>query len=263
MTETTAPRASRNYWDSRANRFARFGDGLPAVCSYGMPGFYNWSIHLLQQRALRRWVPCTRNEKVLEIGCGVGRWSRRLSRRGVDVVGLDHSLVMVSEARRRAERAGVGGRCHFLVADCSNFSLNMRFERILGITVLQHVLDPLRFQAAIERLVAHLARDGVIVLLEAAPCRSEARCNGEIFVARNEQTYLEAFEAAGLRPLAIEGVDSRPVKTRFLPYYRQLPRPLAVAGLFAATLTALPIDLLASRWCRWLAWHKLFVLVHR
>ena len=29
------------YWEQRACRFASQGDGLAAVCSYGMPAFYN------------------------------------------------------------------------------------------------------------------------------------------------------------------------------------------------------------------------------
>jgi len=226
-----------------------------------MPSFYNWYIDFLQRRALRRWltpVPGT----VLEIGCGVGRWTRRLARSGSDVVGLDLSAVMVAEARVRARREGVAARCQFLVADTATFWLGSQFDRILGITVLQHVLDPIRFQASLERLAAHLAHDGLIVLLEAAPSRPDARCDSQVFVARDERTYLDAFAAAGLRCLAVEGVDSGRFKTLFLPYYRRLPRPLAVAGLLAATCAGLPIDLLLVPWGWGRAWHKVFVLTH-
>ncbi len=169
---------------------------------------------------------------------------------------------MIGEARLRARHDGVGERCRFLVADTADFSLDARFDRILGVTVLQHVLDPERFQASLQRLAAHLAHDGLMVLLEAAPSRSIERCNSEVFVAREERTYLDGFAAAGLRCLVVEGVDSAFSKTWFLPCYRRLPRPLAVAGLFAATCAALPIDLLAVRWGWAMAWHKVFVLAH-
>src|SRR5262249_43034291 len=42
------------YWEDRARRFAKQGYGLAAVCSYGMPEFYNRAIHLEQYLALRR-----------------------------------------------------------------------------------------------------------------------------------------------------------------------------------------------------------------
>src|SRR4029077_19830606 len=36
---------SRVYWEERARRFATEGNALAAVCSYGMPAFYNRVIH--------------------------------------------------------------------------------------------------------------------------------------------------------------------------------------------------------------------------
>ena len=249
-----------DYWNARARRFAGTRHGLAAVCSYGMPSFYNSYIHFLQQRALRRWLTAAPHATVLEIGCGIGRWTRPLARRGFDVVGLDLSPVMIAEARLRARRDGVADRCRFLVADIANFSLDARFDRILGVTVLQHVLDPKRFAASLRHLAVHLAHNGLIVLLEAAPSIPSASCNSDVFVARDERTYQEAFAAAGLRCVAVEGVDSAFFKTRFLPCYRRLPRALAAAGLFATTCAAVPIDLLLVRWGWATAWHKVFVL---
>jgi hypothetical protein len=68
------------------------------------------------------------------------------------------------------------------------------------------------------------------------------------------------FAAAGLRCIAVEAVDPAPFKIWFLPWYRRLPRPIAVAALFTLTVAALPIDLLVARWGRASAWHKVFVL---
>ena len=252
----------KEYWNARARRFAGAGPGLAAVCSYGMPAFYNWYIHALQRRALKRWLTVDPHDTVLEIGCGIGRWTRRLARSGADVVGLDLSAEMIAEARLRARGDGVAHRCRFLVGDTANFWLDAQFDRIFGVTVLQHVLDPSRFQASLELFAAHLAPGGVIVLLEAAPSRSDTSCNSAVFVARDEQAYRRSFAAAGLRCVAIEGVDTALFKTRFLRYYRRLPRSLAVAGLFAATFASLPVDLMPRRWQRSTAWHKVFVLAH-
>jgi hypothetical protein len=40
------------FWEARADRFAQEGEGLRAVCSYAMPGFYNRAIDLTQRVAL-------------------------------------------------------------------------------------------------------------------------------------------------------------------------------------------------------------------
>ena len=68
------------YWEERARRFGGTGAGLAAVCSYGMPWFYNRYIDLTQWLALSPWLDVAVGTSVLDVGCGVGRWSRRLAR---------------------------------------------------------------------------------------------------------------------------------------------------------------------------------------
>jgi 2-polyprenyl-3-methyl-5-hydroxy-6-metoxy-1,4-benzoquinol methylase len=254
--------ASRLYWDERARRFATWGEGLAAVCAYGMPRFYNRAIHLLQWLALRRWLQVTPGATVLEIGCGVGRWSRRLATNGAVVTGIDLSHRMVTEARRSARAEGLDARCNFLVSDAAAPAVAGRFDLVFGVTVLQHLLDAERFETAVQAIAEHLAPAGRAILLEAAPSRRVTRCNSAVFVAREERIYYEAFRRAGLRCVASSGVDPAPFKTWFLPHYRELPRPIALAGLAAVTVAALPIDLLfGRRWTR-ASWHKVFVLEH-
>ena len=76
-------------FDLRGRRVARLfageGQGLAAVCSYGMPELYNRIIDWCQWLALRRWLRVSPGSSVLDVGCGVGRWSRRLAARGAHV----------------------------------------------------------------------------------------------------------------------------------------------------------------------------------
>jgi 2-polyprenyl-3-methyl-5-hydroxy-6-metoxy-1,4-benzoquinol methylase len=228
-----------------------------------MPGFYNGSIHLSQRLALSPWLDIAPGTTVLDIGCGVGRWSRRLARRGARVTGIDLSPTMVDEARRRARVDGVASRCDFQVADVTRLDLSERFSLVLGITVLQHILEMDRLDAAVERLARHLAPNGRLVLLEAAPSRRNTRCDTAVFHARDVSRYLAAFAAAGLDVTAVTGVDPAPFKTWFLPHYRRLPKPLALAGLAAVTALSLPVDVAVGRVCVGASWHKVFVLAHR
>ena len=252
--------AAGRYWEERARRFAAQGQGLRAVCSYGMPWFYNHYIHLTQRAALRDWLQPPTDTRVLELGCGVGRWSRRLARAGIRVTGVDLSPAMVAEATRRAKAEGVGDRCEFIEGDAAELELGRLFERILCVTVVQHIVDPERMHEALRRMRAHLAPGGRLVLLEAAPSLPDTRCDSGTFVARSEKTYREAFAKAGLRCLAMSGVDPLPLKSRFLPSYARLPRPLANAALLAVTAISLPCDLALARVLPFPSWHKVFVL---
>lgn len=252
----------RDYWEERARRFATAGEGLAAVCSYGMPEFYNRAIQHSQRLALARWLRVAPGTPVLDVGCGVGRWSRRLAAQGARVTGVDISATMVEEAHRRALAEGVGARCHFGVGDLASLETGERYALIVGVTVLQHILEPAALQRAIDNLARHLAPGGRMVLLEAAPTRRVGRCDTPIFTARDAETYRAAFTAAGLAVDAVTGVDPAPFKTLLLPHYARLPRALRIAALAAVVALSWPIDALLGRVAARASWHKVFVLSH-
>jgi 2-polyprenyl-3-methyl-5-hydroxy-6-metoxy-1,4-benzoquinol methylase len=257
---TWTAETARLYWEERARRFARVEDGLPAVCSYGMPRFYNAYIQATQRRALAPLLRVTASDTVLDVGCGVGRWSLAMAARGADVTGIDLSRSMVAEATRRAATRGFSARCRFLEGDLAELELGRRFSRITVVTVLQHILEESRLREAIARLVEHLRPGGRLVALEAAPTRRETSCDTGVFRARSEQYYHERFAEAGLVLCDLRGVDPAPWKTRFLPYYGQLPHWIRVPALATITALSTPFDLLASPHLASWSWHKVFVL---
>jgi 2-polyprenyl-3-methyl-5-hydroxy-6-metoxy-1,4-benzoquinol methylase len=248
------------YWEARARKFATRGAGLAAVCSYGMPGFYNRMIHLCQRLALAPWLRVDAGTRVLDVGCGVGRWSELLASQGAQVTGIDLSPTMIAEAKRRAQASGTTDRCRFLVQDLAHLDAVERFDLVIGVTVLQHILDPEALQSAVQRMSRHLAPGGRMVLLEAAPARREVRCDTPVFRARTRDTYLELFERAGLEVIAITGVDPAPFKTWLLPHVRRLPRLVALAAIALVTVLSTPIDVIAGRRAVGRSWHAVFVL---
>ncbi|MGH8259775.1 MAG: SAM-dependent methyltransferase, partial [Steroidobacteraceae bacterium] len=148
------------YWEDRARRFARHGEGLAAVCSYGMPGFYNRLIHFCQSLALAPWLRVGAGTRVLDVGCGVGRWSRLLASRGAHVTGVDLSPTMIDEAERRARASGVADRCRFLVQDGARLEVEGAYDLILCVTVLQHMLDVGSLRNTLRGLAQRLAPGG-------------------------------------------------------------------------------------------------------
>jgi SAM-dependent methyltransferase len=248
------------YWEDRARRFATHGSGLAAVCSYGMPEFYNRMIHYSQQLALEPWIDVAAGARVLDVGCGVGRWSSLLAARGAQVTGVDLSPTMIDEANRRAKADGVETRCRFVVQDLAQLDAGEVFDLVIGVTVLQHILDPEALRMAVQRMSDHLAPGGRMVLLEAAPAHVAERCDTTVFRARQRSVYLKLFADAGLELRAITGVDPAPFKTWLLPHLRQLPRPLAVSAVALVTLLSAPVDIVFGRRAVGRSWHAVFVL---
>ncbi len=257
-----APRHYRPlaYWEDRAKRFAGERDGLAAVCSYGMPQFYNRVIHWEQRLALEPWLAASAGARVLDVGCGIGRWSRQLAGRGARVTGVDLSPAMIAEARRRATAQGLGADCRFLVADLAHLDLGERFDLVLGVTVLQHILDTAAFSAALSAMARHLAPRGRMILLEAAPTRKVEKCNTTVFVARPRERYLELIRASGLKVRAITGVDPAPLRRNLLPILGKMPRALRPGLLGLASAVSLSVNALFGRLAVKSSWHAVFVL---
>lgn len=250
------------YWEERARQFAAHGTGLAAVCSYGMPEFYNRVIDLGQRLALAPWLHLEPGAKVLDVGCGIGRWSRILAARGAQVTGIDLSPTMIGQARTRAAQDGVADRCRFLVQDTAALDVGEKFDLVLGVTVLQHILDAGSLHSALQRMAAHLSPGGRMVLLEAAPSQIAARCDTSVFRARERSVYLQLFAESGLRVHALTGVDPAPFKTWLLPHLSRLPRACGVGALALATALSMPIDLIFGRIAAKPSWHAVFVLEH-
>jgi 2-polyprenyl-3-methyl-5-hydroxy-6-metoxy-1,4-benzoquinol methylase len=250
------------YWEDRARRFAVHGDGLAAVCSYGMPGFYNRLIHFCQRRALEPWLKTSPGMRVLDVGCGVGRWSRLLASRGARVTGVDLSPTMIAQAERRAAASGLTDRCRFIVQDTAALEVGGTFDLILCVTVLQHLTDLTALRCALRRMARHLEAGGRLVLLEAAPARIASSCDTRVFTARHRAVYLQLIRECGLRVEALSGVDPAPFKTWLLPYLSRLPRPLALSALALVTALSAPIDALCGRLLTERSWHVVFVLQH-
>jgi 2-polyprenyl-3-methyl-5-hydroxy-6-metoxy-1,4-benzoquinol methylase len=260
MNSLTAARPPLRYWEQRACRFALQGDGLAAVCSYGMPAFYNRVIDWCQRLALGRWLRVRPDDRVLDVGCGIGRWSCRLAAQGARVTGVDLSPTMIAQAGRRATARGVAARCRFLSQDLAALEVGERFDLVLGVTVLQHILEPAALRASVERLGSHLTADGTLILLEAAPERAVTSCDSAIFRARPREEYRRLFDACGLELQAVTGVDPAPFKSWLLPYLPRIPRPLRTPALAAITLLSIPIDLPFGRLAARRSWHAVFVL---
>jgi SAM-dependent methyltransferase len=248
------------YWEDRAQRFAGEGAGLAAVCAYGMPEFYNRAIQLEQRLALRPWLDVKPGTRVLDVGCGVGRWSRLLAARGAEVTGVDLSPTMIAQAQRRAVAEGVAARCQFRVQDLSKLEVGGQFDVVLGVTVLQHILDPELLRAAVRGMTAHLAPGGRMILLEAAPTGVVDRCDSTVFRARQRDVYLELFRDCALELRALTGVDPAPLRMRLLPYLRKMPRRVSLSLLIFTTALSLPLDALFGRRAVKQSWHAVFVL---
>ena len=70
-----------------------------------------------------------KTKRILDVGCGTGRHSIELAKRGYSVTGFDLSDDQLAKARENAKRANV--KVEFLKLDARNFSFNEKFDFII------------------------------------------------------------------------------------------------------------------------------------
>jgi SAM-dependent methyltransferase len=97
---------------------------------------------------------------VLELGCGTGRLTLPLARRGREVVGLDASAPMLSAARVKAFETGTNVR--WVQGDMAHFDLGRRFDLIVvSCNSLGHMTTSQALDGCLTSVRRHLAKGGV------------------------------------------------------------------------------------------------------
>jgi len=71
---------------------------------------------------IKRFLPANLATAVLDLGCGSGKWGRKLLKSGYAVTFVDLSAKMVDEARKHVLEAGTESRADFLQADLMDLS---------------------------------------------------------------------------------------------------------------------------------------------
>jgi len=129
-------------------------------------GFTKWTVS--EVTFLEDVMSLKAGMSILDIGCGVGRHSIELARRGFEVTGIDLSPGMLAQARAGAEEAAVSIR--FLEGSATDFNLNEQFDAVIclcegGFGLVGMGEDPVAHDLAILRQAHHhLSPGGPFVL---------------------------------------------------------------------------------------------------
>jgi ubiquinone/menaquinone biosynthesis C-methylase UbiE len=99
-------------------------------------------------------------ELVLDLACGTGKVSRLLAKKGYEVVGVDGSLAMIEEARRRTR----GGEAEYVCQRMERLDLDRRFDLTVSFfDSLNYLTDPADLQECCNRVFRHLHPGGLFV----------------------------------------------------------------------------------------------------
>lgn len=141
MSSLATAEAVGRHFDGEAARFDAIYGTDKGIVQRCVDGLFRGVIHKRFELTLD-WCGEVAGKRVLDAGCGSGRYCIELARRGADVTGIDLAGSMVEMSRQAAREAGVEGRCRFEVADFFAWSAPHHFEVSLGIGFFDYIADP-------------------------------------------------------------------------------------------------------------------------
>lgn len=104
--------------------------------------YFRKCMHIRYEKTMTGCQP-VEGKRVLDIGCGPGRYSVKLAQMGAaHVYGIDFATAMIDLATQRAQRLGVGDRCFFEQRDFFSIEPDAPFDYAIVMGVMDYVADP-------------------------------------------------------------------------------------------------------------------------
>lgn len=236
--------APRKYWADVAEKFqSADAAGFAPVLHPDAPPWFNQLIDELQFRAIRRALAVAEippGARVLDVGCGTGRWVRRYRENGFRAAGIDGQYGMLERARAQRTEAPLlaGDACHLPFADAA-------FDAVTDITVVQHIPASLQRQALGEMLRV-LRPGGRLILMELIRGK-----DGHIF-PRSPQDWIEQATSCGATLIDWFGQEFVLLDRLFVRMVQSLPgRGMRGASSIAASSEAGPRPMAGARRVYW------------
>jgi ubiquinone/menaquinone biosynthesis C-methylase UbiE len=189
----------KEYWTGVAEDF-RSADatGFAPVLHPDAPAWFNRMIDGLQFRAVQRALAIAavpHGARILDVGCGTGRWLRRYGAIGYQPTGLDATPAMLQIARQQGTVAPlIAGEAHRLPFT------NATFDCVSDITVVQHIQPTLQSEALGEMLRV-LKPGGKLILMELI------RGKGAHIFPRSPQDWIQQAISRGAKQVAWFGQE--------------------------------------------------------
>jgi len=174
------------------------------------------------RRRLLELVP--EGASVLEIGVGTGGLLTELAARASQVIGVDHSPVMLEEARRRLSAAAVNG-IELRLGEMSHLPLpDASVGCVVANMVLHHAADPPAVLAEIRRV---LAPGGILLLADLARHEREAAREqlADQWLGFDEAELTGWLTAAGFSDICCERIEGASGQETVLVVKATTPSP--------------------------------------
>lgn len=110
----------------------------------------------------KRWLPKSKNARILELCCGTGRLTIPIAHEGYDITGVDFTLSMLEHAKVKACEAGL--EIEFIKADIRYLNLQKKYDLIfIPFNSIHHLYQNKDLFKVLRVVKNHLKEGGVFL----------------------------------------------------------------------------------------------------
>lgn len=132
---------------------------------------------------LTRFHHAPERELILDLGCGTGRMSCELARRGYDMTGIDYSAAMLNVARARAAKEVPNRDILWLCQDICDFELYGTVGTVICcLDTVNHLIERDEIRAVFSRVHTYLVPGGLFLFDVNGRAKFEDEYNGRSYI---------------------------------------------------------------------------------
>jgi ubiquinone/menaquinone biosynthesis C-methylase UbiE len=189
------------YWDKVAIEAEK--EGFKKGVEKWRKAARNWLADYSDKKArdfvvqtIKNHAKLTSGAKILDVGCGAGKWVNLFAEMGFETIGVDSSPWMIRLAKSRM-KTNLRDRIKFYVMNVVKLKFpDDSYDMTNCVTVLQHIFDDARWKNAVHEMVRVTKPLGYVLLFEAAPSFTLKRHTPHLRF-RTMKEYIREFRDAG------------------------------------------------------------------
>lgn len=151
-----------------------------------------------------------KGKKILEVGCGIGAFSKILKERGFTVSSSDISGFIISKAKKLQK--GVNFKVENIEKTQGRKS---EYDLIFAFEVLEHLKDP---KKSMKNLKSRLKEDGVLIFSSPYPTKRTLADPTHINVKTPEE-WIKLGKEIGFKKMKFQYVSFLPLLYRYHPFF--------------------------------------------
>lgn len=133
----------RTFFHVGAGEFDSIYSGKTSPLMRGLNNWLRRDIYQRYEMTIEECAPTIAGKRVLDIGCGSGRYCHELAAKGAaECVGIDFAENMIDFANQFAQQRGVADRCNFIQTGYLEYQPEKPFDVSIAMGYFDYIIDP-------------------------------------------------------------------------------------------------------------------------